>query len=132
MFIMASEYAVSADTSRRHAGSPYSASGNHRERQEQKLLALLEALEQGDLDAARQAFVALVHFVPSAENDPTVGKIGAALQSSNLHSARYFAKSLSTPERPILAARWWTGTKMAASAAILKTQVGVLKVDFRA
>ena len=129
---MASEYAVSADNSRHHAGTPYGAPENHRERQERKLSALMKALEQGDLDAARQAFVALVHFVPAAENDPTLGMIGAALQSSNLHSARYFAKSLFTPERPILAARWWTGPKMAASAAVLKNQVGVLKVDFRA
>jgi len=129
---MASEYAVSADTSRRHAGSPYSASGNHRERQEKKLLALLEALEQGDLDAARQAFVALVHFVPTAENDPTLGKIGAALQSSNLHAARYFAKGLSGSERPILAARWWSGPKLTAPVAVLKNHAGVLKVDFRA
>jgi hypothetical protein len=132
VFIMASEYAVSADNARHHAGTPYGVPENHRERQERKLSALMKALEQGDLDAARQAFVALVHFVPAAENDPTLGMIGAALQSSNLHSARYFAKSLSTPERPILAARWWTGPKMAASAAVLKNQVGVLKVDFRA
>lgn len=129
---MASEYAVSADTSRRQAGSHYAAPGNLRERQEQKLLALVEALEQGGLDAARQAFVALVHFVPNAENDPTLGKIGAALQSSNLHAARYFAKGLSGSERPILAARWWSGTQLTAPVAVLKNHPGVLKVDFRA
>lgn len=128
---MASEYAVSADTSRRHAGTPYGALVDRSDRQDQKLLSLLEALDQGELDAARQAFVALVHFVPAAENDPTLGNIGAALQSSNLNAARYLAKSLSAPERPILAARWWSGTKLAAPVAVLKNHTGVLKVDFR-
>ncbi len=48
----------------------------------------------GDLDAARQAFTALVNFDPSVSADPYLSKIGAALQSSNLYAAQHFGQEI--------------------------------------
>ncbi len=60
----------------------------------QKLQALLDDLKAGDLDSARTAFIALVNFDPSVSSDPYLGKIGAALQSSNLYAAQHFGLEL--------------------------------------
>jgi hypothetical protein len=51
-------------------------------------------LKAGDLDAARTAFTALVNFDPNASADPLLGKIGAALLSSNLYAAQHFGLEL--------------------------------------
>lgn len=72
--------------------------GDKERRRRQKLKALLECLKAGDLDSARQAFTALINFDPSVSGDPYLAKIGAALQSSNLYSARHFAKKLESPD----------------------------------
>jgi hypothetical protein len=55
---------------------------------------LLEKLKAGELDAARQAFVALVNCDPSLSADPYVNHIGTALQSSNLYAAQHFGLKL--------------------------------------
>ena len=68
--------------------------GNRQNRRRQKLQALLLSLKVGDLDAARQAFTALVNFDPSVSADPYLSKIGAALQSSNLYAAQHFGQEI--------------------------------------
>ena len=73
--------------------SPQTPSDREKQRR-QKLQALLDNLKAGNLDAARTAFIALVNFDPSMSSDPNLGKIGAALQSSNLYAAQHFGLEL--------------------------------------
>ena len=73
--------------------SPQTQSDRQKHRR-QKLQALLDDLKAGDLDAARTAFIALVNYDPSVSSDPHLGKIGAALQSSNLYAAQHFGLEL--------------------------------------
>jgi len=68
--------------------------GDRQKRRKPKLEALLHSIIAGDLDTARQAFIALVNFDPSVSTDPYLTKIGAALQSSNLYAAKHFAQEL--------------------------------------
>jgi hypothetical protein len=105
--IMGIEYAVNSGSRRHHSGASCDPPSDPRQIQTLKLGALLEAIERDDLEHARQAFVALVNFSPSVENDPLLTKVGSALQSSNLHAAKYFAKDLHQAERPLFAARLW-------------------------
>lgn len=75
-------------------GGSNSPQGERQNRRKQKLEALLHSIIAGDLDTARQAFIALVNFDPSVSADPYLTKIGAALQSSNLYAAKHFAQEL--------------------------------------
>ena len=75
-------------------GGGNSPQGERQNRRKQKLEALLHSIIAGDLDTARQAFIALVNFDPSVSTDPYLTKIGAALQSSNLYAAKHFAQEL--------------------------------------
>jgi hypothetical protein len=59
-----------------------------------QLHVLFDALDEGALDAARQAFAALVRLDAVLAHDPTMSQIGSALQSSQMHAARYFARVL--------------------------------------
>jgi len=77
-----------------HWGGSNSSQGERQNRRKQKLEALLHSIIAGDLDTARQAFIALVNFDPSVSTDPYLTKIGAALQSSNLYAAKHFAQEL--------------------------------------
>jgi len=77
-----------------HWGGSNSPQGERQNRRKQKLEALLHSIIAGDLDTARQAFIALVNFDPSVSTDPYLTKIGAALQSSNLYAAKHFANEL--------------------------------------
>jgi len=71
------------------------ASSEDRKRQRaRKLKDLLDALIEGNLEGARQAFVALINFDPTVAQDPYLSKISSALQSSNLYAAQHFAKEL--------------------------------------
>ena len=75
-------------------GGSSSSQGERQNRRKQKLEALLNSIIAGELDTARQAFIALVNFDPSVSTDPYLTKIGAALQSSNLYAAKHFAQEL--------------------------------------
>ena len=75
-------------------GGNNSPQGDRQNRHRQKLQALLQSLKAGDLDAARQAFTALVNFDPSVSAEPYLSKIGAALQSSNLDAAQHFGQEI--------------------------------------
>lgn len=77
-----------------HWGGRNSSQGERQNRRKQKLESLLQSIIAGDLDSARQAFIALVNFDPSVSTDPCLTKIGAALQSSNLYAAKHFAQEL--------------------------------------
>ena len=81
------------DNSRKWGGTN-SSQGDRQNRRKQKLEALLQSISVGDLDSARQAFIALVNFDLSVSSDPYLSKIGAALQSSNLYAAKHFAQEL--------------------------------------
>jgi hypothetical protein len=81
------------DNSRQWGGN-HSPQGERQNRRKQKLEALLQSIHVGDLEAARQAFIALVNFDLSVSTDPYLTKIGAALQSSNLYAAKHFAQEL--------------------------------------
>ena len=78
----------------RQLGSNNSSQGDRQNRRKQKLQALLQSINAGDLDSARQAFIALVNFDLSVSADPYLNKIGSALQSSNLYAAKHFAQEL--------------------------------------
>ena len=73
-------------------GGQHSHQGDGKSRRQQKLETLLQCIQTGEVDAARQAFIALVNFDLSVSADPYLSKIGAALQSSNLYAAKHFAK----------------------------------------
>ena len=73
--------------------SPQTQSDRQKHRR-QKLQALLDDLKAGDLDSARTAVIALVNFDPYVSSDHYLGKIGAALQSSNLYAAQHFGLEL--------------------------------------
>lgn len=78
----------------RQLGGNNSSQGDRQNRRKQKLQALLQSISAGDLDSARQAFIALVNFDLSVSADPYLNKIGSALQSSNLNAAKHFAQEL--------------------------------------
>lgn len=78
----------------RQLGGNNSSQGDRQNRRKQKLQALLHSISAGDLDSARQAFIALVNFDLSVSADPYLNKIGSALQSSNLYAAKHFAQEL--------------------------------------
>jgi len=64
----------------------------HHARRDQRLRTLLTALRTGPVDAARLAFTALVERDLELVHNPTLAKIGAALQSSNAALALHWAK----------------------------------------
>lgn len=78
----------------RQWGGTNSSQGDRQNRRKQKLQALLQSISAGNLDSARQAFIALVNFDLSVSADPYINKIGSALQSSNLYAAKHFAQEL--------------------------------------
>ncbi len=78
----------------RQLGGNNSSQGDRQNRRKQKLQALLQSISAGDLDSARQAFIALVNFDLSVSADPYLNKIGSALQSSNLYAAKHFSQEL--------------------------------------
>ena len=73
-------------------GGQHSHQGHGQSRRQQKLETLLQCIQTGEVDAARQAFITLVNFDLSVSADPYLSKIGAALQSSNLYAAKHFAQ----------------------------------------
>ena len=91
---MDTSFALRIDANGKHWGGNHSPQGDKQQRRRQKLLALLECLKAGELDAARLAFTALVNFDPTVSSDPYLNKLGAALQSSNLYAAQHFGLEL--------------------------------------
>ena len=91
---MDTSIALRIDGNARQWDGNNSPQGDRQNRRRQKLQTLLQSLKAGDLDAARQAFTALVNFDPSVSSEPYLSKIGAALQSSNLYAAQHFGQEI--------------------------------------
>lgn len=87
---MDTSFALRIDATGKQWGGKNSSQADKHLRRRQKLMALLESLKAGELDAARLAFTALVNFDPAVSSDPNLSKLGVALQSSNLHAAQHF------------------------------------------
>lgn len=114
-------------------GGPGSQSGNRQQQRARKLQSLYEALQTGDLDHARQAFLALVNLDPFATTDPVLSKIGAALQSSNLHAARLYATELHVRGGSFLSKLPQRVDRVTpAKPMFMLDDLGVAHVDFRA
>jgi hypothetical protein len=62
------------DNSRQWGGNN-SSQGDRQNRRKQKLEALLQSINAGDLDSARQAFIALVNFDLSVSADPYLTRL---------------------------------------------------------
>jgi hypothetical protein len=82
------------DGGQRQWGGNNSPQGDKKQRRQQKLNALFDSLNAGDIESARLAFVALINFDATISGDPNLSKIGAALQSCNLYAAQHFATEL--------------------------------------
>jgi len=76
--------------------------GDRHHQHARKLNFLYQALEFGELDAARLLFVDLVNFEPAVANEPCMSQLGAELQSSNLKRAMHFAQELKAKASPML------------------------------
>jgi hypothetical protein len=98
------------------------------------LEALLHSIIAGDLDTARQAFIALVNFDPSVSTDPYLTKIGAALQSSNLYAAKHFAQELQNRGNQLqsLPLDGHSVKQMGENLASQNVYSGLLRVDLSA
>lgn len=111
------------------------ASDERRKRRVQKLQALYAALADGDLDGARHAFVALINADPSLSQEPSLSRIGSALQSSQLALAQQLAKTLQSRglQWPLAAdADPSTRQNTAASAPSTWYASGLRRIDFSA
>ena len=75
--------------------------GDRHHQHARKLNFLYQALEFGELDAARLLFVDLVNFEPTVAKDPCLSQLGAELQSSNLKRAMHFAQELKAKGIPV-------------------------------
>ncbi len=117
-----------------HWGGSNSPQGERQNRRKQKLEALLQSIHVGDLEAARQAFIALVNFDLSVSTDPYLTKIGAALQSSNLYAAKHFALELQNRgcQLQSLPLDGHGVKQMGESLAPQNVYSGLLRVDFSA
>jgi len=91
---MDTSFSLRIDGTAKQWGGNNSPQGDKKQRRQQKLNALFESLNAGDIESARLAFVALVNFDASISGDPYLSKIGAALQSCNLYAAQHFAIEL--------------------------------------
>lgn len=97
---MANDFGITA------AGRETSASAHHHgadgghHRREQRLRALLTALQTGPIDAARLAFTTLVDHDLELMHHPSLAQIGSALQSSNLATALRLAREMQAGPMP--------------------------------
>jgi hypothetical protein len=94
VLIMDTSFAIRVDANTQQWHGKKSPQDDRHKRRGHHLQVLLEKLKAGELDAARQAFVALVNCDPSLSADPYVNHIGTALQSSNLYAAQHFGLKL--------------------------------------
>ncbi len=70
------------------------ASPDLRRRRAHWLIDLVDALEDGHLDAARVQFAGLVHADPGLSHHPLLHRIGNALQGSQMKMAQQLAREL--------------------------------------
>lgn len=86
---MNTDFGIRIDTSGsgRHGHEPHNGNGSRRQQHQQKLKALIQALDLGNLDKARQAYAALLDFSPALEHS-NFSRVGEALRHGNLALAR--------------------------------------------
>jgi hypothetical protein len=128
---MSSDFAIRVDAQHPQWTGTGGTPDDRKKRQLLKLKALIHALDQGDLESARQAFVAFVNFAPHLSHDETLSKVGSALQSSHLAAAKHFVKNLDYLERQWFAAPGPMGvTKRVRPTVPMYSANGILKIDF--
>ena len=128
---MSSDFAIRVDAQHPQWTGSGGTPEEQKKRQLLKLKALIQALEHGDLESARQAFVAFVNFAPHLSHDEILSKVGSALQSSHLAAAKPFVKNLEYLERQWFAAPGPMGVKKRVSSNVpVYCANGILKIDF--
>ena len=114
-------------------GGQNSPQGDKQRRQAHKLQLLYAALNAGELEQARQAFVALVNVDPSVAHDPYLHKIGAALQSSNLYAAQHFGLELQNRGWQLQSNKLLDdGHQTSKRSASLDSHSGIQRIDLSA
>jgi len=132
-FVMDSHNALRIEDRPHRWGGSGSQPGSRQQQRARKLQSLYEALQAGDLDHARQAFLALINLDPFATSDPVLSKVGAALQSSNLPAARQHAAELNVRGGSFLAKfAQKIDYVMPAKPMFMLDDLGVAHVDFKA
>jgi len=81
---MANDFEIKSLHWETQPGGHGDSSDERRRRRELRMRALFSALQTGPIDAARLAFTALVASDADLAHNASLGRIGAALQSSNL------------------------------------------------
>jgi hypothetical protein len=81
---MAHDFEITALHWETQSGGRSDGSDERRHRRELRMRALFSALQTGPIDAARLAFTALISSDADLAHNASLGRIGAALQSSNL------------------------------------------------
>lgn len=128
---MSSDWTIKADAKHPPWTGSGGAADDRKKRQLLKLKALIHALEQGDLEFARQSFVALMNVAPHLSHDETLSKVSSALQSSHMAAAQHFVKSLALLERQWFAATSARGMRpMRQPSPPLTSAHGVFSIDF--
>jgi hypothetical protein len=81
---MANDFEIKSLHWETQSGGHSDGSDERRHRRELRMRALFNALQTGPIDAARLAFTALIASDADLAHNASLGRIGAALQSSNL------------------------------------------------
>lgn len=97
---MANDFEIKALGRETGAGHHHHGADERHHRREQRLRALLSALQKGPIDAARLAFTALVDHDLELMHHPSLAQIGSALQSSNLSAALRLALDMQSGPMP--------------------------------
>jgi hypothetical protein len=98
--IMANDFEIKTLDRDRGASAHQHGADERQHRREQRLRALLSALQAGPIDAARMAFTALVSHDLELAHHPSLARIGSALQSSNLVAALRAAQEMQMGPAP--------------------------------
>ncbi len=75
-----------------HGNSPHDKQQQHR----QKVLALFEAVSSANLEAARQAFKALVHFDAALLVDAQFARLSKFLEAGSIYLAQQLVREIKT------------------------------------
>ena len=67
---------------------------SHQDQKRQKLHALFDAIDGGDMPRAKQIFSVLMNFEPSLRTDPLFSKIGKSINENSIYAAQHFMRDL--------------------------------------
>lgn len=116
---------INPSGSGRHGHAPDAQSGSRRQQHQQKLKALVSALDLGNLDKARQAYAALLEFSPALAHTNFI-RVGQALSSANLALARRVIEEIYGQSQAIFRRSARTEAAPARTAEASRPLVGVL------